>query len=73
MKALVFMTDPDPVDPPPPDASRLTQHLATTPMKIGSRRSLGMVSTECVMRSLSAADGLAVENAMNKSPEPLPE
>ncbi len=34
MKALVFMTDPGPVPPPPPDAPRLVQHLATTPMKI---------------------------------------
>ena len=34
MKALVFMTDPEPVDPPPPDAPKLVQHLATTPMKI---------------------------------------
>jgi len=34
MKALVFMTDPGPVDPAPPDAPRLVQHLATTPMKI---------------------------------------
>lgn len=34
MKALVFLTDPGPVDPPPPDAPRLEQHLATTPMKV---------------------------------------
>ncbi|WP_334143599.1 zinc-dependent alcohol dehydrogenase [Rhabdothermincola sp.] len=34
MKALVFMTDPEPVPPPPAGAPRLVQHLATTPMKI---------------------------------------
>jgi threonine dehydrogenase-like Zn-dependent dehydrogenase len=28
------MTDPGPVPPPPPDASRLVQHLATTPMAL---------------------------------------
>jgi threonine dehydrogenase-like Zn-dependent dehydrogenase len=28
------MTDPEPVEPPPPDAPRLVQHLATTPMKV---------------------------------------
>lgn len=34
MKALVFMTDPGAVEPPPPGASRLTNNLASTPMKI---------------------------------------
>lgn len=34
MKALVFMTDPEPVEPLPDDAPRLKQHLATTPMKV---------------------------------------
>ncbi len=34
MKALVFLTDPEPVEPPPPDAPRLVQHLASTPMKV---------------------------------------
>jgi threonine dehydrogenase-like Zn-dependent dehydrogenase len=34
MKALVFLTDPEAVESPPPDAPRLVQHLATTPMKI---------------------------------------
>jgi threonine dehydrogenase-like Zn-dependent dehydrogenase len=34
VKALVFMTDPEPVEPPPSDASTLVQHLATTPMKV---------------------------------------
>ncbi|MCX7621558.1 MAG: zinc-binding dehydrogenase [Acidimicrobiales bacterium] len=34
MKALVFLTDPEPVEPPPPDAPRLVQNLARTPMKI---------------------------------------
>lgn len=34
MRALVFMTDPEPVEPPPPDAPRLVQHLATTPAKV---------------------------------------
>jgi threonine dehydrogenase-like Zn-dependent dehydrogenase len=34
MKALVFMTDPGPVDPPPPDAPRLVRHLASTPMAV---------------------------------------
>ena len=34
MKALVFLTDPGPVPAPPPDAPRLVQHLATTPMKV---------------------------------------
>lgn len=34
MQALVFLTDPGPVEPPPPDAPRLVQHLATTPMKV---------------------------------------
>lgn len=34
MKALVFLTEPEAVDPPPPDAPRLVQHLASTPMKI---------------------------------------
>ncbi len=38
MRALVFLTDPDPdVPAPPPDAPRLVQHLATTPMKIEDR------------------------------------
>ncbi len=34
MRALVFLTDPEPVDPPAPDAHRLVQHLASTPMKV---------------------------------------
>ncbi len=34
MRALVFMTDPGEVPAPPPDAPRLVQHLATTPMAI---------------------------------------
>ena len=34
MKALVFLTDPGPVEAPPPDAPLLEQHLATTPMKV---------------------------------------
>jgi threonine dehydrogenase-like Zn-dependent dehydrogenase len=34
MKALVFMTDPGAVEPAPDGASRLEQHLATTPMAI---------------------------------------
>ena len=34
MRALVFMTEPEAVEPPAPDASRLEQHLATTPMKV---------------------------------------
>lgn len=34
MKALVFMTEPEPTDTPAADAPRLVQHLATTPMKI---------------------------------------
>jgi threonine dehydrogenase-like Zn-dependent dehydrogenase len=34
VKALVFLTDPGPVDPAPAGAPRLEQHLATTPMKI---------------------------------------
>lgn len=34
MQALVFLTDPGPVEPPPPDAPKLLQHLATTPMKV---------------------------------------
>jgi threonine dehydrogenase-like Zn-dependent dehydrogenase len=34
VKALVFMTEPEAVEPPPPDAPRLVQHLATTPMKV---------------------------------------
>jgi threonine dehydrogenase-like Zn-dependent dehydrogenase len=34
MKALVFLTDPEPVDPLPPDAPVLKQHLASTPMKV---------------------------------------
>jgi threonine dehydrogenase-like Zn-dependent dehydrogenase len=34
VKALVFMTDPEPVEPPPADAPRLVQHLASTPMKV---------------------------------------
>jgi threonine dehydrogenase-like Zn-dependent dehydrogenase len=34
VKALVFLTDPGPVDAPPPDAPVLKQHLATTPMKV---------------------------------------
>jgi threonine dehydrogenase-like Zn-dependent dehydrogenase len=35
VKALVFLTDPDPdVEPAPEDASRLVRHLATTPMKV---------------------------------------
>jgi len=35
MDALVFLTDPEPdVVHPGPDASRLHQHLATTPMKV---------------------------------------
>src|SRR5262245_43485213 len=34
MKALVFMTDPGEVEAPAPDAPRLEQHLATTPMAI---------------------------------------
>lgn len=34
MRALVFMTDPEPVDAPPADAPRLVQHLASTPMKV---------------------------------------
>jgi threonine dehydrogenase-like Zn-dependent dehydrogenase len=34
VKALVFLTEPEPVEPPPPDAPRLVQHLASTPMKI---------------------------------------
>jgi threonine dehydrogenase-like Zn-dependent dehydrogenase len=34
VRALVFLTDPEPVDPLPADAPRLEQHLATTPMKI---------------------------------------
>lgn len=34
MRALVFLTDPEPVEPPPPDAPRLVQHLAATPMRL---------------------------------------
>jgi threonine dehydrogenase-like Zn-dependent dehydrogenase len=34
VKALVFLTEPEPVDAPPPDAPRLVQHLASTPMKV---------------------------------------
>ncbi|HYF45553.1 MAG TPA: alcohol dehydrogenase catalytic domain-containing protein, partial [Acidimicrobiales bacterium] len=34
MRALVFGVDPDPVEPPPPDAPRLIQNLATTPMAL---------------------------------------
>jgi threonine dehydrogenase-like Zn-dependent dehydrogenase len=34
VKALVFLTDPEPVDPPAPDAHRLVKHLASTPMKV---------------------------------------
>jgi threonine dehydrogenase-like Zn-dependent dehydrogenase len=34
VKALVFLTEPEPVEPPPPDAPRLVRHLATTPMKV---------------------------------------
>lgn len=34
MKALVFMTDPGPVPPPGPGASRLEQNLATTPVAL---------------------------------------
>jgi threonine dehydrogenase-like Zn-dependent dehydrogenase len=34
VKALVFMTDPEPVAAPPADAPRLVQHLARTPMKV---------------------------------------
>lgn len=34
MKALVFMTDPGPVDVPGPEAPRLVQHLASTPMNV---------------------------------------
>jgi threonine dehydrogenase-like Zn-dependent dehydrogenase len=34
VKALVFMTDPGPVEPVPEDAPRLVRHLATTPMKV---------------------------------------
>jgi threonine dehydrogenase-like Zn-dependent dehydrogenase len=34
VKALVFMTDPGVVEAPGPDAPRLEQHLATTPMAI---------------------------------------
>jgi threonine dehydrogenase-like Zn-dependent dehydrogenase len=34
VRALVFLTDPEPVEPPPPDAPRLVQHLAATPMKV---------------------------------------
>lgn len=34
MKALVFMTEPEPVEPPPEDAPRLVKNLATTPMKV---------------------------------------
>lgn len=38
MKALVFLTDPDPdVEQPGPDAPVLLKHLATTPMKIEER------------------------------------
>src|SRR5690606_446567 len=31
---LVFMTEPDPVAPPPPAAPRLVHNLAATPMKV---------------------------------------
>jgi threonine dehydrogenase-like Zn-dependent dehydrogenase len=34
LKALVFLTEPEPVETPSPDAPRLVQHLATTPMKV---------------------------------------
>jgi threonine dehydrogenase-like Zn-dependent dehydrogenase len=34
VRALVFGVDPGPVDPPPPDAPRLVQNLATTPMAL---------------------------------------
>jgi threonine dehydrogenase-like Zn-dependent dehydrogenase len=34
MRALVFMTDPEPVPAPPADAPVLVQHLASTPMKV---------------------------------------
>jgi threonine dehydrogenase-like Zn-dependent dehydrogenase len=34
VRALVFLTDPEPVDPPAPDAHRLVKHLASTPMKV---------------------------------------
>ena len=34
MKALVFGVDPGAVDPPPADAPKLLQHLATTPMAL---------------------------------------
>lgn len=38
MRALVFLTDPDPdVVHPGPDAPKLLQHLATTPMKVEDR------------------------------------
>jgi threonine dehydrogenase-like Zn-dependent dehydrogenase len=34
VKALVFLTDPGPVDPPAPGAPLLVQHLASTPMRV---------------------------------------
>jgi threonine dehydrogenase-like Zn-dependent dehydrogenase len=46
VKALVFMTDPEPVDPPPPDAPRLVQHLASTPMKIEEVPDPGLVADD---------------------------
>ena len=48
-------------------------HCLTVASKTGSSRSLGTVWTECVGFPGSAAPGLAVEKAINKSPEPLPE
>ena len=34
MKALVFMTEPDPIPPPPEDAPTLVRNLANTPMRV---------------------------------------
>jgi threonine dehydrogenase-like Zn-dependent dehydrogenase len=46
MKALVFLTEPEPVEPPPTDAARLAQNLARTPMKIEDVPDPGLIADD---------------------------
>jgi threonine dehydrogenase-like Zn-dependent dehydrogenase len=49
MRALVFMTEPEAVDPPPDDALRLEKHLASTPMKIEEVPDPGLLADDWVV------------------------
>lgn len=49
MRALVFLTDPGPVPAPPPGASRLVRHLASTPMALEDRADPTLIGPDWVV------------------------